>query len=347
MYPFYLGIDLHLKQSYVVLINTEGAVIDKCQIRNQELGRYLKERVPTETYAVMEATRNWPYFYDLLEGHVDRVELAHAKGVRSIATAAVKTDQIDATVLANLARLNFLPIAYAAPKEIRDLRQHLRYREWLVDERRRVKNRVHAILAGYNLVSPVTDLFGRAGREWLAGVQETKLRLTAVVVMEKMMEMIGQLDEQIKELAREMPVPEVLEPKIEVLRSMPGVGRLLAATILAEIGSIQRFSSPKALCSWAGMTPRVHQSGAVLRHGRITKEGSRYLRSAMVCAAITAIRVSPRWSGVYERIARRSGWRSAKVAVGRKMLNVIYHMLKRGEHYQERYEQQRRLNQGA
>jgi len=94
MYPFYLGIDLHLKKSYVVLINAEGAVIDKRQMRNQELGGYLKEHVPTETYAVMEATRNWPYFYDLLEGHVDRVELAHAKEVRSIATAAVKTDQI-------------------------------------------------------------------------------------------------------------------------------------------------------------------------------------------------------------------------------------------------------------
>jgi transposase len=267
--------------------------------------------------------------------------------VRSIATAAVKTDQIDATVLANLARLNFLPIAYAAPKEVRDLRQHLRYRDWLVGERRRVKNRVHAVLAGYNLASPVTDLFGRGGREWLAEVVETELRSTAVVVMEKMLGLIDQLDEQIKTLAREIPVPEELEPEIEVLRSMPGVGRLLAATILAEIGNIERFNSPKALCSWAGLTPRVHQSGAVLRHGRITKEGSRYLRSAMVCATITAIRISLRWSRVYERIARRSGWRSAKVAVGRKMLSVIYYMLKRGEHYQEGYEQRRRMSQGA
>lgn len=344
MYPFYLGIDLHLKQSYVVLINTEGEVIDQRQLRNQELGRYLNERVPTETYAVMEATRNWPYFYDLLEGHVDRVELAHAKEVRSIATAAVKTDQIDAAVLANLARMNYLPIAYAAPKEVRDLRQHMRYRDWLVDERRRVKNRVHAILAGYNLASPVTDLFGRRGREWLVDVLETELRSPAVTVMEKMLELIDQLDEQIKTLAKEIPIPEELEPEIEVLRSMPGVGKLIAATILAEIGDIQRFSSPKALCSWAGLTPRVHQSGTVLRHGRITKEGSTYLRSAMVCAAITAIRVSPRWSMVYERIARRSGWRAAKVAVGRKMLSVIYYMLKRGEHYQEEYQQRQRLS---
>ena len=133
------------------------------QLKNQEMGGYLKEQVPQETYAVMEATRNRPYFYDLLEGHVERVEMAHAKEVRVIATAAGKTDQIDATVLANLARLNFLPITYAAPKEIRDLRQHLRYRDLLVDERRRLKNRVHAILAGNNLASPVTDLFVHRG----------------------------------------------------------------------------------------------------------------------------------------------------------------------------------------
>lgn len=347
MYPFYLGIDLHLKKSFVVLINAEGAVIDKRQMRNQEMGGYLKEHVPPETYAVMEATRNWPYFYDLLEEHVDRVELAHAKEVRSIATAAVKTDQIDATVLANLARMNYLPIAYAASKEIRDLRQHLRYRGWLVDERRRLKNRIHAILAGYNLASPVSDLFGKAGREWLADVLETELRQSAAVVMRKMLGLIDEIDEQIKELGKTIPVPTGHETDMDVLTSMPGIGRLLAATILAEIGNIERFSSPKALCSWAGLTPRVHQSGSVLRYGRITKEGSRYLRSAMVCAAMTAIRVSPRWSKVYERIARRSGWRSAKVAVGRKMLSVIYFMLKRGERYQAEYEQRPRMSQGA
>jgi len=147
MFPFYLGIDLHLKRSYMVLMNAEGEVIDKRSLKNTEMASYITKKIPKETYAVMEATRNWPFFYDLLDKHVDRVELAHAKGVRMIAAAAVKTDQIDASVLAHLARLNFLPIAYAAPKEIRDLRQHLRYREWLIDERRRAKNRIHAVLA--------------------------------------------------------------------------------------------------------------------------------------------------------------------------------------------------------
>lgn len=133
MYPFYLGIDLHLKRTFLVLIDKEGEVLDKQHLPNCDIAKYISENVPRETYAVMEATRNWPFFYDLIGEHVERVELAHTKEVRSIAAAAVKTDQIDASVLAHLARFNFLPIAYAAPKEVRDLRQHLRYRNWLVE----------------------------------------------------------------------------------------------------------------------------------------------------------------------------------------------------------------------
>jgi len=347
MYPFYLGIDLHLKRTYLVLMNAEGEVLDKQRLKNTEISSYITENVPKETYAVMEATRNWPYFYDLLEKHVDRVELAHAKGVRMIAEAAVKTDQIDASVLAHLARLNFLPIAYAAPKEIRDLRQHLRYREWLIDERRRAKNRVHAVLAGYNLASPVTDLFGRAGREWMEEVVEKNLRSVSRKVVLETLEMIDQLDIQIKELGKDIPLPEDLKPKAELLMSMPGIGKLISAVILAEIGDINRFKSPKALCNWAGLTPRVHKSDEVVRHGRISKQGSRYLRTAMVCAAMTACRISPRWYGVYEHLSRQIGRRGAKVAVGRRLLTVVYYMLKRNQPYDEDYEQRRSVEQGA
>jgi len=347
MYPFYLGIDLHLKRTYMVLMDKEGEVLDKQHLQNCDIAKYISENVPQETYAVMEATRNWPFFYDLIGEHVERVELAHAKEVRSIATAAVKTDQIDATVLAHLARLNFLPIAYAAPKEVRDLRQHLRYRNWLVNQRGRAKNRIHAILAGYNLSSPVTDLFGRSGREWIEEVAEQELRPTSQQVITETLALIKQMNVQIKKLAKEIPLPETLKSKADLLISMPGIGKLLAATILAEIGDIHRFNSAKALCNWAGLTPRVHQSDRIVRHGRISKQGSRYLRTAMVSVATTACRVSPRWSRVIEQIARRRGWRAARVAVARRLLTVVYYMLKRDQLYDEKYEQRRSMKQGA
>jgi transposase len=347
MYPFYLGIDLHLKRTYLVLMDKDGEVLDKHHLQNCEIAKYINEKVPHETYAVMEATRNWPYFYDLLGEHVERVELAHAKEVRSIATAAVKTDQIDATVLAHLARLNFLPTAYAAPKEIRDLRQHLRCRDWLVGQRRRAKNRVHAILAGYNLTSPVADLFGRSGQEWIKEVAEKNMRPTSRQVITEMLSLIKQMNDQIKKLGKEIPLPEALKPKAELLMSMPGIGQLIAATILAEIGDINRFNSAKALCNWAGLTPRVHQSDRIVRHGRISKQGSRYLRTAMVNASTTACRVSPRWSRVFDRLTQRRGWRAAKVAVARRLLTVVYYMLKRNQPYDEKYEQRRSTKQGA
>ena len=124
---------------------------------------------------------------------------------------------------------------------------------------------------------------------------------------------------------------------IKLLKTMPGVGPVTAIMILAEIGDICRFNSPKALCNWAGLTPRVRSSDQVVRHGRISKEGSSYLRAAMSRAAASASRSSPKWYRVHERMLLRCGKKGAKVAVARRLLTVIYFMLKRQQPYQENY----------
>ena len=336
MYPFYLGIDLHLKRTYLVLMNRDGEIIDEQRLENAEVADYLKQNVPQNTYAVMEATRNWPFMYDLLSEYVGRVELAHPKEVKSIANAAVKTDKIDAGVLAHLARLNYLPTAYAAPKEVRDLRWYTRHRKWLVEQRTQAKNRIRAVLASYNLASSVSNLFGVKGREALAeNIQ--KVRPAGQRVIEDHLAIIDHLDEQIKALEKEIPLTEDQKQKVKLLSSMPGIRKVAAMTILAEIGDISRFHSPKSLCNWAGLTPRVRKSDAIVRHGRISKQGSRYLRGAMVQAATVAYRFSPRWGRVHDRIAKRCGRKGAKTALARHMLTVIYYMLKRNEPFQEDY----------
>ena len=336
MYPFYLGIDLHLKRTYVVLMDTDGDVIDARRLPNAEMRAYLEQHVPQETYAVLEATRNWPFMYDLLTEHVARVELAHPKEVKAIANAAVKTDRIDAGVLAHLARMNYLPTAYAAPKEVRDLRLYTRHRSWLIKHRTQAKNRLQAVLACYNLASPVSDLFGVKGRKILEKMKE-ELRPAAQRVIADNLTLIDQLDEQIKELEQEIPLTEEQAQSIQLLMSMPGVGKVTALTILAEIGHISRFSSSKALCNWAGLTPRVRKSDAIVRHGKISKQGSAYLRSAMGQVAMVASRFSPRWYRVHERLAKRCGKMGARVAVARRLLTVIYYMLKRNQPYQVDY----------
>jgi transposase len=336
MYPFYLGIDLHLKRTFVVLMDSEGDVIDERRMPNTEMAGYLEKHVPHKTYAVMEATRNWPFMYDLLAEHVARVELAHPKEVKAIANAAVKTDRIDANVLAHLARLNFLPTAYAAPKEFRDLRLYTRHRGWLIGHRTQAKNRLQAVLASYNLASPVSDLFGVKGRKILEKMKE-EIRPAAQRVIADNLTLIDQLDVQITELEQEIPLTEEQAHRIQLLMSMPGVGKVTALTILAEIGHISRFKSSKALCNWAGLTPRVRKSDAIVRHGKISKQGSAYLRSAMGQAALVASRFSPRWYRVHEQLAKRRGKRCARVAVARRLLTVIYYMLKRDQPYQEDY----------
>jgi transposase len=336
MYPFYLGIDLHLKRTYMVLMNREGEVIDERRLPNAEVPSYLEKHVPQETYAVLEATRNWPFMHDLLTEHVERVELAHPKEVKAIANAAVKTDRIDANVLAHLARMNYLPTAYAAPKEVRDLRLYTRHRSWLIGQRTQAKNRLQSVLASYNLVTPTSDLFGVKGREFLEEVKED-LRPAAKRVITDNLTLIDRLGEQIKELERETPLTEEQAYNVQLLMSMPGVGKVTAMTILAEIGDIARFNSPKSLCNWAGLTPRVRKSDTIVRHGKISKQGSAYLRSVLGQAAMVASRFSPRWYRVHERLAKRCGKRGAKVAVARRLLTVIYYMLKRNQPYQEDY----------
>jgi len=340
MYPFYLGIDLHLKRTYVVLMDSTGAVIDERRIQNLDMSEYLQGNVPRETYAVLEATRNWAFMYDMLVEHVERVELAHPKELKAIATAAVKTDRIDARVLANLARLNFLPISYAAPKEIRDLRLYTRHREWLVRQRTQAKNRIHAVLASYNLVSPVTDLFGGQGREFLERAS-LGLRPAAQRVIADHLNLIGHLDEQVEALEADLEVSDEQQRVLKLLKTMPGIGWVSAATILAEVGDIHRFNSPKALCHWAGLTPRVRKSDQVVRHGRITKQGSPYLRAAMTRAATIASRSSKRWYHLHEKLLPRCGKTGAKVAVARHLLTVLYFMLKRQQPYMENYPSER------
>jgi len=342
MYPFYLGIDLHLKRTYAVLMDRQGRVVDERRLPNDEMAGFLKKEVPPETYAVLEATRNWPFMYDLLSEHVQRVELAHPKELKAISAAAVKMDKVDARTLAHLARMNYLPIAYAAPAEIRDLRLEVRHRDRLVSQRTQAKNRIHAVLASYNLVSPTTDLFGVSGRQYLEEVMQDQLRPAAVRAIGRDLALIDHITAQISEIEMSLKLSAEQEQQVSLLCSMPGLGRVGAINLLAEIGDIRRFYSAKALTNWAGLTPKVKSSDDHVRHGRISKQGPALVRATMTRAATIAARSSKRWYPVHEKLVLRCGRQAAKVAVARRLLTVIYYMLKRQEPYQEDYSSQSR-----
>lgn len=335
MYQHYLGVDLHKRRTYVVLMDHQGAILQQRQFINTEWPDYVAQ-LPAHTLAVLETTSNWSYVYELLQRQGADVVLAQPKRVRAIAAARVKNDRIDATTLAHLARTNLLPTAYAAPAPVRELRELVRHRAKLVRERTRHKNRVHRVLAVYHLQAPCSDLFGKRGRllldDLIGQLSPIHRRLIA-----DYLQLIDGLDRRIQPLDRELQEWTQTDTRMALLMSMPGIGLYSAAVILAEIGDIRRFDNPKQLCSYAGLVPSTRSSDQRVYHGHITREGSAWLRWIMVSAAHSAPRSSGRLRQYLERLASKHGRKTARVALARKMLSIIYYLLRRNQPYQEAY----------
>lgn len=334
MYKHYLGVDLHRRRSYVVLMDAKGKISDQRRLPNDAMPDYVAQ-LPKNTFAVLEATTNWSYMYDVLSEGAAKVVMAHPKRVKAIAAARIKTDKIDAGILAHLARADLLPTSYVPPSEIRELRDLVRHRAKLVRERTRHKNRVHYVLCRYNLHSPYSDLFGKKGHAFLTKVRD-QLSSIHQLMLDNYLAMIEALDERIKPVNQVIEAWAKTDPRIELLCTMPGVGIYSAVMIIAEIGNVRRFDGPKQLCSFAGLVPSTRSSDDLVRHGRITKEGSPWLRWIMVSAAQRAPCGSPRLARFFERVMKRRGKKAARVALAREMLSIVYFMLLNNTPYQER-----------
>jgi transposase len=318
-------------------MDSTGKVRNEGGITNDAVGEYLRNGVPVDTTAVLEATWNWQFMYDLLSERCEAVLLAHPQKVKMIAEATVKTDKIDAHTLAHLARTGYLPTAYAAPQEIRELRQSTRHRSNLVSDRTRHKNRIHAVMARKNISSPYSDLFGRKGRAFLSEVVAEKLSEADRHLVADNLSAIDLLDRLIDSAEKNLAEQTAHDPHVSLLKTIPGVGLITAVTIRAELGEAERFSSADKATRWAGLTPKVHVSDETVQHGPISRQGSPYLREAMVGAALRAIRYSPRLRSFYQRISKRRGSGMARVALARKMLIIAWTMLMHGEPYREDY----------
>jgi transposase len=272
----------------------------------------------------MEASMNWYYLYDLLETLEIPVTLAHPLRTRAIAEAKVKTDKVDSATLAHLLRADLIPAAYIPPREIRDLRELLRYRAALVRLQTMVKNRIHAILLKHGYQAPVSDAFGVRGREWLATLS---LRPVYQQAVHGCLQILDVVHHQIETASGDINQQAKITPAAQRLCTLPGIGPCTALLILAEIGDVSRFPSPKHLVSYAGLAPTVHASGGRVRIGHISKQGSPWLRWILVEAALHAGRKEP-YQALYQRLTKRKGWHTARVAVARELLTKVYWMLR-------------------
>ena len=283
--------------------------------------------------AAIESMNGARFVHDQLELAGWEVEIADAQKVKGLAPLACKTDRIDAWVLAELSRRDLVPAIWLPDPEVRAERERARFRLHLVKHRSSLKHRVHSALLAWGKPCPVSDLFGRRGRELLGTLNVPEPWRSHV---QTAVRMIDDLDREIVGIERELRTSGVGHRYVPLLITVPGIAWVLGYTIASEIGDISRFSSSTKLAGYTGLCPRVYQSGNSDRRGSLSKRGPRYLRWALLEAATHAC-AHPIYRERYQRNKRRLGrQRGAKIAqvdIARRLAEAIWHMLTRTQSF--------------
>jgi transposase len=327
-----IALDVH--QSFCeVAVREDGVTRSAGRITTDrgELNVFAESLCPTDE-VVMEATGPAMAIARILGPHVARVVVANAQEVRAISHARVKSDRFDARTLADLLAAGMLDPVWVPDPQTQGLRRRVARRAALVRQRTRAKNEVHATLSRCLLGrSPVSDLFGEEGRAWLSELQlESEEQETITGCLRQ----IDFLDGEVAAIDQRLSEWAVTSEETRRLMSIPGVGAGVAVTLMAAIGEISRFSSPRQLVAYLGLDPKVRQSGdEPARHGRISKRGNAQARSVLVEAAWVAMRQPGPLHAFGERIRVRRGAQIAAVAVARKIACLAWELLTKDEDY--------------
>jgi transposase len=331
----YVGLDLSRQKVDVHVLDEDGCTVEVTAVRPDVPGlRALAGNVLRYGHpilAVIESMGGARFVHDQLELAGWDVEIADAVKAKGLAPLAAKTDKIDARVLAELARRDLVPAIWLPDPAVRGERERARFRLHLVKHRAALKNRIHATLMSFGHQVPVSDLFGTSGRALLARFDIPEPWATSLAVS---LGFIDELDGQLDECVTDLRSLGADHPYVPLLRTIPGIGSILGYTIAAEIGDIARFPSPKHLVGYTGLCPRVYQSGATDRRGRLSKNGPKYLRWAFVEAATTAARhplFKDRYLRTKRRLGKQRGGKVAQVELARELAEAAWHVLTRQE----------------
>jgi transposase len=254
----FVGIDLHRRRSVIVRTTAAGQVLESVRIVNDvdRLGAVMA-RAGTAPQVVLEATYGWYWAVDALQAGGAVVHLAHPLGVKAFEYRRVKNDVRDAADLADLLRMGRLPEAWIAPPAVRELRELVRHRAKLVGLRSHCKAEVHAVLAKCGVQVLMSDLFGLAGTDLLDALELPAPYAARVASLRRLME---DLDFEIDLFAGLARVRLARDPGYTAMQKIPGIGPILGAVLVAEIGDVTRFARPEQLTCWAGLTPKHHES---------------------------------------------------------------------------------------
>lgn len=327
-----IGMDIHRTFAEVVVWEDgrlrHAGRVDMTRTALEGFGKSLK----ATDEIVVEATGNTMALVRVLSPFVARVVIANPLQVKAIAHAHVKTDKIDAGVLASLHAAGFLPEVWTPPAETERMRRLVARRNQVVRHRTRIKNEVHAILHAHLIpCCPHADMFSQIGRAWL---KRQPFPDDETMAIERHLRELDRLGEDLELLDREVAKNALDNPAVKRLLTITGVNVTVAAGLLAAIGDIRRFPSPQKLVSYVGLNPRVRQSGlGFAQHGRISKIGRSHARAMLVEAAWAAAKAPGPLHAFFVRIRARKGHQVAAVAVARKLAVLCWHLLTKDVDY--------------
>jgi len=325
----YVAIDLHRRHSLIVRDDDQGNQLGVTKIENDPLtlAKVVAEAGEAPEVAI-EATNGWYWAVDVLQELGAKVHLVHPKGL-NWEDRRVKNDYLDCRELLDRMRIGKLPEAWIAPVEIRELRELVRYRVKLVNMRTSAKAQVKAVLIKHGLHPPVSDLWGVAGPRYLDEIGPT-LADAYLVRLESLRDLVELFDREIAVVEDHIARTLKGHKGYRAIQVIPGVGPILGAIFVAEIGDIERFSNPKQLCSWAGLTPKHHESDTTVWRGKMTKQGSVLVRWAAI-EAVSKLRGGPKIQADYHPITDRRGKNIGRSAVARRLLTLVYYGLRDGQ----------------
>jgi len=327
-----VGLDYHTKSSYASVMDRDGDEVWHGELDSQNELRQFLEELP-DSRVLFEAGYGWPRLVKILEGSGVELVMCHPEANRRIATDRRKSDRRDAKNLAVFLKTGTYRKAYMPDAEVRDERQFMRGRTYMVRKITRLKNQIHSLLAYAGIPKEGMNIFAKKNCEYLETVdvpELTRENLDAnVEALALHTDLLKRMNTRVAELNRH-------DPRARLLKTMPGVGDITARVLLSEIGDIDRFRTAKSLACYVGLTPKQHQSGNSMRTMGITKEGSAHVRWVMVQAAWIAIRMDPALRQFFKKLEAQKGSSIAICAVARKMVVAAWHILKKETPYRAR-----------
>jgi transposase len=323
-----VGIDLRRRRSVIVPMTGEGEVLETVRVDNDPVALSLAlAKAGSDPEVVLEATYGWYWAADLLQACGARVHLAHLLGVKMFGYQRARDRRPRLEEPGRAAAHGSAPRGLAGPPAVRELRELVRYRAKLVALRSGLKAQVHAELAKEGVRVLMSELFGVGGTRLLDQLQ---LGRASGLRVASLRSLITAYDQEIAMLGRQIATALAGDVGYPAIQAIPGVGPVLAAVFVAEIGDIHRFAAAPQLCSWAGLTPRHRESDTTVRRGPITKQGPRLVRWAAV-EATQRLPAASKQAADFHRIADRRGTAIGRIAAARRLLRLVYYGLRDGQ----------------